>query len=350
VTIPKGTTLSIQTAINTTTLEDTHISLQGTIKYLDDLAYWGGHAFPFAFQNISSFWLIGGNNIVIDGGGTIDGNGQAWWDAFPANASLVRPIPLTLYLANNVLVHDINLIQSPFWFHVVHTSKNVEFSNLSLNVVSNSTIQPKNTDGWDIYRSDNVVIRDCTINNTDDCVSFKPNSTNIFVSNLHCNGSHGVSVGSLGQYPQFFDIAQDIHVQNVVLSNTQNGVRVKVFAGPGVGSGMVNRVTYENIVVENVDNPLIFDQCYETSAAACAAVPSRVGLTNIFLKNITGTSSGAEQSVVADLECSPGAVCTNIVLDDFHVVPPPQFSPGTTICQNFQLLGNAVSQFNCTNP
>lgn len=29
--------------------------------------------------------------------------------------------------------------------------------------------------------------------------AFKPNSTNILVSHLFCNGSHGISVGSLGQ-------------------------------------------------------------------------------------------------------------------------------------------------------
>lgn len=30
-------------------------------------------------------------------------------------------------------------------------------------------------------------------------IAFKPNSTNIVVSNMWCNGSHGISVGSLGQ-------------------------------------------------------------------------------------------------------------------------------------------------------
>ncbi len=29
--------------------------------------------------------------------------------------------------------------------------------------------------------------------------AFKPNTTNVLVSNLWCNGSHGISVGSLGQ-------------------------------------------------------------------------------------------------------------------------------------------------------
>jgi len=259
-------------------------------------------------------------------------------------------VPLTLFQAENVAVVNINLIQSPFWFNLVHTSKNIQYSKISLSTQSNSTLVPSNTDGWDIYRTDSVVIEDSTINNNDDCVSFKPNTTNVLVSNLHCNGSHGISVGSLGQFPQFFDIVENIHVKNVVIANAQNGARVKVWAGPGVGSGRVNSIVYENVVTINVDNPLIFDQCYMTSDAECAAVPSRVGLMNIFLQNITGTSSGKEKSVVANLECSPGAVCSNITLNDFSVQPPVQFQPGTTICENFQLQGNAASQFNCTPP
>jgi galacturan 1,4-alpha-galacturonidase len=55
-------------------------------------------------------------------------------------------------------------------------------------------------DGWDLYRSDAIVIQNSYISNDDDCVSFKPNSTNVVVQNLVCTGSHGISVGSLGQY------------------------------------------------------------------------------------------------------------------------------------------------------
>jgi len=334
--------------MNTTALRDTQILLEGTIKYADDLAYWGGHAFPFDFQNSSSFWLIGGKNILINGGGTIDGSGQAWWEAFTHNATLVRPIPLTLFGAQDVLVDGISLIQSPFWFNLVHTSKNIVYSNLKLDVRSNSSTLPKNTDGWDVYRSDSVLIRDSDINNTDDCVSFKPNTTNIEVNNLHCNGSHGISVGSLGQYPQFFDIVENVVVRNVVIANAQNGARIKVWAGTGVGSGRVNNILYENVVVQNVDNPLIFDQCYMTAAAACAAAPSRVGLSTITVRNITGTSSGAEKSVVANLKCSPGATCDDITVDGFNVVPPTKFLPPTTVCTNLQLQGDAAPQFNCT--
>lgn len=52
-----------------------------------------------------------------------------------------------------------------------------------------------------------------------DCVSFKPNSTNILVQNLHCNGSHGISVGSLGQYKGEVDIVENVLVYNISMFN-----------------------------------------------------------------------------------------------------------------------------------
>lgn len=52
-----------------------------------------------------------------------------------------------------------------------------------------------------------------------DCVSFKPNSTNVLVQNMWCNGSHGISVGSLGQYVGEYDIVENVYVYNASLHN-----------------------------------------------------------------------------------------------------------------------------------
>ena len=52
-----------------------------------------------------------------------------------------------------------------------------------------------------------------------DCVSFKPNSTEILVQNLYCNGSHGISVGSLGQYIGEVDIVKNVLVYNISMYN-----------------------------------------------------------------------------------------------------------------------------------
>ena len=60
-------------------------------------------------------------------------------------------------------------------------SKNVTYNNIHIDATSTSSNGAKNTDGWDIYRSDNVVIKNSVINNGDDCVSFKPSKYHFLV-------------------------------------------------------------------------------------------------------------------------------------------------------------------------
>ena len=71
---------------------------------------------------------------------------------------------------------NINLVNSPEWTNLVHTSKRITYAKVNISAVSNSSNRAQNTDGWDTYRSDQVVIRDSIINNGDDCVSFKPSA------------------------------------------------------------------------------------------------------------------------------------------------------------------------------
>lgn len=55
----------------------------------------------------------------------------------------------------------------------------------------------------------------------DDCFSPKPNTSNIFVQNLWCNNTHGVSMGSIGQYAGQLDYIEHAYIENVTLLNGQ---------------------------------------------------------------------------------------------------------------------------------
>lgn len=139
------------------------------------------------------------------------------------------------------------------------------------------------------------MIQNSIINNDDDCVSFKPNSTNIVVQGLNCNGSHGISVGSLGQYPDEFDIVENIYVYNVSLSNASDGARIKVWPGAftnfqsslsgGGGSGYVKNVTYDGVFNTNNDWAIELTQCYgQKNLTLCNEYPvSRVIPTTPFV-------------------------------------------------------------------
>jgi galacturan 1,4-alpha-galacturonidase len=76
----------------------------------------------------------------------------------------------------------------------------------------------------------------------------------------------------------------------------------------------------------------VLDQCYfNINSTTCADYPSSVNFTNITFENIYGTSSGKNGKVVADLTCSPNAVCSGIELSDIDITSPAG-SPSTVIC------------------
>ena len=204
----------------------------------------------------------------------------------------------------------------------------------STNIDSQSL--PKNTDGFDSLNVDGLSVTNTRVDIGDDCFSPKPNTSNIYVENLWCNGTHGVSMGSIGQYPGTLDYIENAYIRNVTLLNGQNGARLKAWAGPNVGYGYINNITFQDFIIGNTDNPIVLDQCYfNVNASTCAAYPSRVNITNVLFENISGTSSGKEGRVVADLTCSPDAVCSDIKLSNVDLTSPAG-SPPEIVCSNIQ--------------
>lgn len=89
--------------------------------------------------------------------------------------------------------------------------------------------------------------------------------------------------------------------RNIIMTDALNGARIKTFAGPNVGSGIVRNITFENFFETAVDYPVIIDQvrcaqnfieppdcklffikCYETNATACAQFPSNTFIQDIW--------------------------------------------------------------------
>ena len=88
---------------------------------------------------------------------------------------------------------------APNVFHsVTGSATDVTYRGLRLNAEIYDNVTPKNTDGFDVGAS-YVTISNVTVNNQDDCVSFKPNANSVTVTNITCTGSHGLSVGSLAK-------------------------------------------------------------------------------------------------------------------------------------------------------
>ncbi|SDA02301.1 BZ3500_MvSof-1268-A1-R1_Chr7-3g09624 [Microbotryum saponariae] len=351
--------------------------LIATVSYSDDIPYWsqpttdihGGGSFELDYQNATTFFFLQGESIWLHGnpasnGGkssTFNGNGQKWWDKFAVDKEAgnpqgiesrqyARPIMLTIGNANNVKVEHINFQNGPFWNIFITNSKQVTMTNINIVAVSRSPALPYNTDGVDIYRSTDVTLLDFDVNNADDCVSLKPHSINVEVGRMACNGSHGISVGSLGQYSDEVDIVENVYIHDIVMSNAQAGARIKSWPNrngtakdAGGGSGYVKNVTFQNFVNRNVDQPLVLTSCYMHTEAYCAQFLSKMKISDVHYINVTGTASGKYKDVVALLDCS--SECTNITAKGTHLSLPTSDTP-VYICHNID--SEKQLDFTCT--
>jgi galacturan 1,4-alpha-galacturonidase len=161
-----------------------------------------------------------------------------------------------LAFVNDALINAIHLVDSKFFHMTVFASNNVVINKLKIKAPGDSP----NTDGIHIGDVTNINITDTIIGTGDDCVSIGPGSVNVTVSNVTCGPGHGISIGSLGKYMNEKDV-RGLRVENCALMGTTNGLRIKTWEdtpSPLVASDIV----FDNIQMDNVENPIIVDQKY----------------------------------------------------------------------------------------
>ncbi|KAK1656228.1 family 28 glycosyl hydrolase [Colletotrichum phormii] len=333
--LPKNQTFVIAKALDLTFLNDIHVRLEGEIKFTDDVKYWQTNAFTHPFQKSIMFWKWGGKDIKIYGDGVINGQGQRWWNEFNSGiGSILNPDnkylrPILFYVENttNLEVEGIHMKDSPCWTNFVVGSSNIEYRDvIATAITNNGSIIPKNTDFFDSLDVQDVKIERVWVNIDDDCFSPKSNNTNLYVNTMYCNGTHGQSIGSLGQYAGEMSYVKDVHIENVwMLNGDYSGARIKTWAGPNVGYGFVDNVTYKNFWVARMDYGIILDSCYfNINETTCEQYPSGMNVSNVLFENFTGYTSGIYGNAVAKLTCStnPDAVCHNIKFKNFNVTSP----------------------------
>jgi galacturan 1,4-alpha-galacturonidase len=226
--LPKKDLFVIGKPLDLTFLNDVQVQWDGEVRFTNDTKYWQANAFTHPFQNSLMFWKWGGKDIKIFGSGVLNGNGQRWWNEFagleildPTNAYL-RPILFYAENATNFAMEGIHEKDSPCWTNFIVTSKGVSFTDVVVTAESNNaSALPKNTDFFDSLNVVDLTVKRAWVNIGDDCFSPKSNATNIHVDTMYCNGTHGQSMGSVGQYAGEMSFIKDVVIENVWLLNGQ---------------------------------------------------------------------------------------------------------------------------------
>ncbi|PON43313.1 Glycoside hydrolase [Parasponia andersonii] len=258
VLIPEGTYLMNPVVFNGPCKGQIVFSIRGGLTAPTDRGSWGNTDHWINFNSV--------DNLEINGGGSFDGQGPSAW---PFNNCKTNPqckqLPISLRLdfVTNSWIHDIKLINSK-GFHInVFKCRHTTLERIQITAPANSP----NTDGIHVGLTTDLKILSSFISTGDDCVSIGPGAENIEIKGVACGPGHGISIGSLGKYPNEEDV-KGLVISNCNLTGTQNGLRIKTWA-PSHPSTVFN-LTFENINLKDVSNPIIIDQQYCPQRGACA--------------------------------------------------------------------------------
>jgi len=275
-------------------------------------------------------WAKGCKDVAITGGGTIDGQGAAWWKAVrerrrsegnptgsaaatlmatpPDPAAQQKRPPLVQFRdCTNVKIEGVTLTMSPFWTTHLLFCDNVSLRNVKMINPSDSP----NTDAVDVDSSTHVTIENCYADVGDDAFTLKSGkdedgrkvgkpTEDIVVQNCVVKHAHGaVVIGS-----ETAGSVRRIRFLNIVADGTDAGVRIKSMRGRG---GVVEDVRVDNVSMNNVANTFIITMRYRASdpEALSERTPlfKDIHLSNINAKNSrrAGSIFGLEERAIEDV-------------------------------------------------
>ncbi len=252
------------------------------------------------------------NNVKISGSGTIDGQGSAWWTAYNANSSLARPGMLNGNNCTIVQLTGVKLLNAPN----VHVSFHYVCDQITIDHITiTAPGTSPNTDGIDLEGT-NYLFDTCNIACGDDNIAIVGShvrSQYIVVQNCTFGVGHGCSIGSYTSHG-----VDHLTVNNCTFNATTSGIRIKTSRDRG---GIVQYLTYSNITMTNVVNPIWLSEWYPsdpsnpTTATSAAVTSTTPNYKHILLQNITATGGTNARAIYG----VPEQHVSDVTLDNVKV-------------------------------
>ena len=257
------------------------------------------------------------HDIEISGQGVIDGQGEAWWQAFAADQKMThRPYMAKLSGCTRVYVHDVTFQNSPMFHFVPENCTDVTIEHIKIK----SPARAANTDGID-PSGWNFLIADCTIDTGDDNIAIKPaggrapGDKNFLVKNCTFLHGHGMSVGG-----GTANGLENLTVSNCTFNGTDSGIRIKTPRGNG---GLLQNAVYESITMHDVKNPIYINDYYPERTAPkdpatekAEPVTDRTPITkDITIRNVTITGSPNAGTI----QGLPEAPISNLIFSNVNI-------------------------------
>jgi len=254
-------------------------------------------------------------DVIIRGGGVIDGQGKVWWDYVSGvkdsgvlGTDHPRPMLLLIDHSKHVVVEDVTLQNSGFWQVVPYYSDEIIFRNLKILAPQRGA---PNTDAIDPFSSGHVLIDHVFASTGDDNVAIKSGAINspgpdspshdITITDCQFEAGHGLSIGS-----EIAGGVQNVRAERIHFKGTDQGIRIK--ANRDRGSDVSN-VSFKDITMQNVRTAIVISEYYPKMMPEGEAAPAPISrLTPFFhdirIENLTA-EGGNLAGVIIGLPESP---------------------------------------------
>jgi hypothetical protein len=196
--------------------------------------------------NVGLLFAVNAENIVIEGPGTIDGQGAQFRSpsrGVPSPAGIGgshRPYHLLFHRCRNLTIRDIFLTASAF-----HSVRVIQSSYVKIDGIRIHNRVNHNNDGFHFISSQHVHVSNCTVECQDDACALFGSCKFITVTN--CSFTTRWSVFRFGGGE-----AENITVSNCLIYETY-GCPIKMRCGPG---SRFENISFSNLVMTNVTGPI----------------------------------------------------------------------------------------------
>jgi len=267
------------------------------------------------------------SHLRITGGGVIDGSGDVFWEMArthrivgdtSGSGGYPRPMLVDITESQKIQIDHIQFQNSPMYNLAFFFCDGLLIDHV---VIRNPATGAPNTDGIDPFSSKNVEISHVDIDTGDDDIALKSGLVerdakigpleHVYIHDSIFRHGHGLSVGS-----ELAGGIHDLRVEDVVMENTDAGVRIKCNRTRG---NDIYDLHYKNIRMTNVGQPIQITEYYpkwppsrtDKKKPVDAHTPR---FHKISLEDITAT--GAKDAVIVGL---PEMLIRDLVLNNVSI-------------------------------
>ncbi|KAK6527784.1 hypothetical protein TWF694_004764 [Orbilia ellipsospora] len=285
IAVPSGVTFDLSNLPS-----NTHIIFQGKTTW--GYKEWAGPLLQ-----------IKGTGITITGdtGAYLDGGGASYWDGEGGSGGKTKPKFFYAHSLTSSTITNLHIQNTPVQAVSIDGANGLTITGMTIDNTAGNSLG-KNTDGFDIGDSTNVVIDGANVYNQDDCVAVN-SGTSITVQNSVCSGGHGLSIGSVGGRSD--NTVSGVTFYNNEVKNSVNGIRIKAIEGD---TGTITGVTYNKITLSAISKyGILIEQNYDGGDLDGGTPSSGIPITKLVVENISGSGAVSSSGYNVVIACGSGA-------------------------------------------